>query len=279
MGKEEKKIGPDVGDASLLDASADTGLLIHVDEFYAAHPIQGADVSCGENVFESPRVQVSVVTNQGPLIGLHYHATSDEIVYVHKGEGEMYVGGKWVPVKAGDIHVNPRGVVHATRITGSKPMEVIGFFSAAPENGNDKVFLPEFDGKVVGAKTLLDANVQEGLLIHLPEFYASHPRPVDAGARSDSVYKSPRAELFIGENHGPLLNRHYHAACEEIVFVYGGSGEMYIGGEWVPVKAGDLHINPRGVYHTARCVGKDMQVVCLFTPPQANGDDKVFINE
>lgn len=276
---EEK--GPVVGDPLLLDASSKTGMLIHLDDFFAEHPLKKGEPARGDEVFQSPRVQVNLVTNKGPLIGLHYHATADEIVYIHKGQGEMYIGGKWVPVKAGDLHVNPRGIVHATRVTGSEPMEVISFFAQPQANGNDKVFVPaSFEGNVAGAPTLLDASTKEGLLINLPEFYAQHPRLENSAARGDSVYKSPRAEIVMVQNHGPLIGRHYHKSCEEIVLVYKGQGEMYIDGQWVPVKAGDLHINPRGDWHSTQVRGTaDLQVFSLFTQPQENGNDKVFLDK
>jgi len=272
--------GPSVGNKALLDASSDKGIVVNLDDFYAKHPLKEGEPARGDEVFKSPRVQVSLVTNKGPLIGLHYHATADEIVYVYKGAGEMYIDGKWVPVKAGDLHVNPRGVVHATRVTGDEPMEVIGFFTQPQENGNDKVFMSNFEGKVVGAATLLDASTKEGLLINLPEFYAEHPLKKGAATRGDSVYKSPRSEIVMVQNHGPLIGRHYHNSCEEIVFVYKGQGEMYVDGKWIPVKAGDLHINPRGLYHATRVTGnEDMQAFSLFAQPQANGNDKVFLDK
>lgn len=273
--------GPVVGDKTLLDTSFEKGILVSLDDFYAEHPVKEGDPTRGDDVFKSPRVQVSLVTNKGPLIGLHYHATADEIVFVYKGQGEMYIGGQWIPVKAGDIHINPRGVVHATRVTGDEPMEVIGFFVKPQENGNDKVFMnKDFEGKIVGASSLLDTKYDKGLLVNLDEFYASHPIKAGDPTRGDSIYKSPRGEVVLVQNRGPLIGRHYHQSCEEIVFVYKGQGEMYIDGQWVPVKAGDLHVNPRGVYHATRVVGdQDMQVFCIFAQPQANGNDKVFLDK
>ena len=46
-----------------------------------------------------------------------------------------------------------------------------------------------------------------------------------------------------------------------------------------PVKGGDLHINPRGVYHATRVTGEDLNVYCIFAPPQAGGNDKTFLNK
>jgi quercetin dioxygenase-like cupin family protein len=65
-----------------------------------------------------------------------------------------------------------------------------------------------------------------------------------------------------------------------LVFVYKGKGEMYIDGRWIPVKAGDVHVNPRGVIHATRVVGdEDMLVFSVFTPPQANGNDKIMLDK
>jgi mannose-6-phosphate isomerase-like protein (cupin superfamily) len=274
--------GPVVGDAKLLDTSYDKGLLINLDEFFVSHPLAAGEATRGDTVFKSSRVEVVLVTNHGPLIDLHYHATCDETVFVYKGQGEMYIGGQWVPVKGGDLHVNPRGVVHATRVVGDQDLEVISFFTAPQASGNDKVFVPnprEFEGNIVGAPTLVDTQYKQGLLINLDEFYASHPLKPGDPTRGDTVFKSPRGEIVLVTNHGPLIGRHYHATAEEIVYVHKGQGEMYIGGEWVPVKGGELHINPRGLYHATRVTGEDLQVYSIFAPPQANGNDKVFLGK
>ena len=273
--------GPVVGDPKLLDTSFDKGIVINLDEFFAAHPLAPGEATRGDTVYKSPRIEVVLVTNHGPLIDLHYHATCDETVFVYKGQGEMYIDGQWVPVKGGDLHVNPRGVVHATRVTG-EDLQVISFFTAPQASGNDKVFVPEprkFEGTTVGAPTLLDTQFKKGLLISLDQFYAAHPLKAGEATRGDGVFKSPRAEIVLVTNHGPLIGRHYHATCEEIVYVHKGQGEMYIGGEWTPVQGGDLHINPRGLYHATRVTGEDLQVYSIFAPPQAGGNDKVFLDK
>ncbi|HWR38904.1 MAG TPA: cupin domain-containing protein [Patescibacteria group bacterium] len=273
--------GQVVGDTSLLDTSFSKGILIHTADWFAAHPLKAGDPTRGDNAFKSPRVQVDLVTNKGPLIGLHYHASADEIVYVAKGQGEMYIDGQWKPVKAGELHINPRGVVHATRVTGNDVMLVIGFFTPPQAYGNDKVFVDKsFDGKVIGNEALIEGKNDTGLLIDLDEWYAAHPLKAGDATRGDNAYASSRAKVDFVTNKGPLIGRHHHSSCEEIVFVYKGQGEMYIDGQWVPVKAGDLHINPRGVIHATRVVGDDeMQVFCIFSPPQANGNDKIFLDQ
>jgi len=274
--------GPVAGDAKLLDTPFDKGIVINLDTYFAEHPLKAGDATRGDTVFKSPRVEIALVTNRGPLIDLHYHATCEETVFVYKGQGEMFIDGRWIPVKAGDLHVNPRGVIHATRVTGDEDMNVVCFFTAPQASGNDKAFIPspgKYEGNGVGAPTLLDTQYKKNFVISLDKFYAEHPLKAGEATRGDTVFKSPRAEIVLVTNHGPLIGRHYHSSAEEIVYVHKGQGEMYIGGEWIPVKGGDLHINPRGVYHATRVTGEDLSVYCIFAPPQAGGNDKIFLDK
>ena len=52
---------------------------------------------------------------KGTQIGSHFHTVSDEVVIVVGGRGELPINGEWKPVKQGDVHVCPRGIVHDTR--------------------------------------------------------------------------------------------------------------------------------------------------------------------
>jgi len=275
--------GDVVGDWSLIDTKYEKGMVFSLDQFYASHPLKAGDATRGDVVYESPRCQVVIVINHGPLIGLHYHQSADELVYVHKGAGEMYINGQWIPVKAGDIHFNPRGVIHATRVVGKEDMQVYSIFTPPQAGGNDKIFVPSTDtlatpGDVVGSSSLIDTKYDKGQVISLPAFYASNVLKAGEATRGDVVFESPRSQLVLVTNRGPLIGLHYHQSADEIVFVYKGKGEMYIDGKWVPVKAGDLHVNPRGVIHATRVVGnEDMLVFSVFAPPQDGGNDKVFI--
>jgi len=76
-------------------------------------PDKGID---SEVVFDSPRSQLMIRTAvKGTRIGTHFHTVADEIVIVTGGIGELLINGVWIPVKRGDIHVCPRGIVHDTR--------------------------------------------------------------------------------------------------------------------------------------------------------------------
>jgi mannose-6-phosphate isomerase-like protein (cupin superfamily) len=140
-------------------------------------------------------------------------------------------------------------------------------------------------GQVLGAPTakyLIDSTPGEDVLINLDEWFSTHPVKQGDLSRSDNVFSSPRSALFIGTSKDPKgIGRHMHVTVDELVFIYKGEGEMYINGKWVPVKAGDLHVCPRGVAHATRALpGKELLSFNMFSPPQPKGaHDRVMIDE
>lgn len=140
-------------------------------------------------------------------------------------------------------------------------------------------------GQVLGAPTakyLIDSTPGEDVLINLDEWFSTHPVKEGQLGRSDNVFSSPRSALFIGTSKDPKgIGRHMHVTVDELVFIYKGEGEMYINGKWVPVKAGDLHVCPRGVAHATHALpGKELLSFNMFSPPQLKGaHDRVMIDE
>jgi len=99
----------------LIDATPDVGILINLGEFYAQRTLPATGVD-SQVVFDCPRTQLMVRTAvKGTTIGTHFHTVCDEIVVVVGGKGEILVNGEWKPVKTGDVHVCPRGIIHDTR--------------------------------------------------------------------------------------------------------------------------------------------------------------------
>jgi len=133
------------------------------------------------------------------------------------------------------------------------------------------------------AKYLIDSTPGEDVLINLDEWFSTHPVKEGELGRSDNVFSSPRAAMNIGTNRDsqPKLGRHLHLTVDEIIFIYKGEGEMYINGNWTPVKAGTLHVCPRGVAHATRSLpGKELLTFNIFAPPQPKGaHDRVMIDE
>ena len=130
----------------LIDSKPDQGVLIHLDEWFSTHPLKEGQASYGEQVFSSPRGTVSLFTKKDtlPVIGRHIHLTTDEIIFVYKGKGEIYINGEWMPVKAGDLHVCPRGVAHSSRTVGDSELCFISvFMPPQPNTGHDRVMIDE----------------------------------------------------------------------------------------------------------------------------------------
>jgi len=148
--KQPGKPGQVAGDEKLVDTAWKAGFVVDLEEWYRSHPVEKDDKgqekpTRGDNIYQSPRAKIDVVTNKGPLIGLHYHASADEIVVIYKGQGEMYLNGKWTPVHAGEIHVNPRGVIHATRVVDNEKLYVFSIFTPPQMGGDDKIFMEGVD--------------------------------------------------------------------------------------------------------------------------------------
>ncbi len=81
--------------------------------------VQGVDCPCGL----SRRVLTAADSDVGSLhvvnikqdSEVHYHKVRTEFYYVLRGEGEMYLDGDVVPVRAGHAIAIPPGVTHRAR--------------------------------------------------------------------------------------------------------------------------------------------------------------------
>jgi len=68
---------------------------------------------------------------------------------------------------------------------------------------------------------------------------------------------------------------HTHTACEEVLFVLSGKGDIKIGEEVFPMKVGDAVYLPTGVGHLIRNTGKEvMRMACSFSSPDFSRDLK-----
>jgi quercetin dioxygenase-like cupin family protein len=124
----------------LIDAEPGEALLLDVEEWFQAHPIEKGSVRLGP-VFKSPRAQVFFGRIKGAPIGRHIHTHCDELVYVFKGQGEIYLNGKWTPIKAGDFHTSPRGVAHSIRTAEDEEIWVMAFFTDPLPPGGDRAMI------------------------------------------------------------------------------------------------------------------------------------------
>jgi len=266
-----------IGDAHELDTKYDGPFNVDLNQWFASHrPAENQKIRF-DTVFQTPRVMVATITNKGQLFGLHYHTMSDEIVFLLKGHCKEYVDGKWIPMVAGQVHYNPRGVIHGTQCDDEA--QELHFFTPAPGE-TDRVFLDSGKtqakaGDVVGDWSLVDTQYKTNYLITLDDWYAAHPLLSGQSMRVDPPWGTLRNQMMIAQ--GPKLDPHFHGSADEMIYVYKGVGEMFVKGEWVKVHAGELHCNARGFIHGIRPVSDDFKIFAVFTPPPANGNDRIFI--
>ena len=270
-----------IGDARSIDTKYAVPFNVNLEKWFAAHPVEPGKMIRMEPIFQTPRVTVMATANNGQLIDLHYHNFADEISFVIKGQCEKYVDGKWVLMNPGDVHYNPRGIIHATRVVGDKQLLELTIFTPSPP-ANDRVFLnSEITtakvGAVVGDWSLLDTQYKKGYNFNLDEWYAAHPFEPGKTMRIDAAMGTLRSQLMIAQR--PSLGVHYHGSADEIIYIYKGVGELYINGEWVKVYPGEIHFCPRGYIHGIHPAGDgEFKIFAVFAPPQANGSDRIFVD-
>lgn len=66
----------------------------------------------------------------GMRLGRHTDS-SEEVIYIVSGNGEVTIGDERAPVTTGSLAVVPALLPHDIRNTGSTPLEVIGFFAGS----------------------------------------------------------------------------------------------------------------------------------------------------
>jgi quercetin dioxygenase-like cupin family protein len=281
MGVLAAAISTLIGDARSIDTKYAGPFNVNLEKWFAAHPVEPGKMMRMEPIFQTPRVTVMAATNKGQTVDLHYHRFADEIAFLIKGQCEKYVDGKWVLVKPGTLHYNPRGVIHATKVVGDEPLLELIIFTPSPPP-DDRVFLNSEittakPGVVVGDWSLLDTQHKKGYNVDLDEFYATHPIQAGQTARIEAAIGTLRNQLMIAQR--PTLGVHYHGSADEIIYTYKGLGEMYINGEWVKLHPGDIHFCSRGYIHGIHPAGDgEFKIFAVFTPPQAGGSDRVFVD-
>ena len=270
-----------VGDPHELDTKYESPFNVNLNEWFANHPLPaGQSGPRMDVVFQTPRVLVVSLTIKGSF-PLHFHTNSDEILIPIKGKCREYVDGKWTWMQPGDVHYNPRGVIHGVQCDEGMEFQSFDIFTPALPAGGDRVFLDSEKshakpGDVVADWTLVDTQYKSGAIINTDEWYAAHPIPAGQTSRVDLPMGTPRGQMVLAQR--PVLAAHYHGSSDEIIYAYKGVGEEMIQGQWVQLKAGEIHFCPRGFIHAIRPVSDDFRIYAFFTPPQANGNDRIFVN-
>jgi quercetin dioxygenase-like cupin family protein len=107
-------------------------IITHVDEILNENPLKTGEKSQVIKIAEDDTLTMLVVrTIEGPGLKRHVHKAHDETIFVVKGAGQIFVNDKWIDVKPGSIHFNPKGAVHTSRPAGNEPFVIISIFTPA----------------------------------------------------------------------------------------------------------------------------------------------------
>ena len=120
---------------------------------------------------------------------------------------------------------------------------------------------------------LIDSNPAVATLLDLGGYYAVRKLPA-TGVDSEVVFECPRSQMMVRTAvKGTTIGHHFHSVTDEYVIVVGGRGEILVNGVWKPVKAGEVHVCPRGIVHDTRALEEDLRYLSIFTPHLPPGGD------
>ena len=118
-------------------------ILTQIDDILKANPLKATDKIQVINVVQDETVTINVLRFvEGAEIKPHLHRTHDEMVYVLKGSGQMFINGKWIDVKPGTFHFNPMNKVHATKNTGKEHLVLLSIYTPSMKE-TDRHFVDE----------------------------------------------------------------------------------------------------------------------------------------
>lgn len=119
------------------------GLLptVSVPDWLAKNPLAADAPFHAETISRGEHTTLNIARVRTKL-RLHFHKTTEEVVYLISGTGRMRLGERTFDVKAGDSVLIPKGVVHSFENTGAEPAVALSFLSPAFD-GSDRVFVNE----------------------------------------------------------------------------------------------------------------------------------------
>jgi mannose-6-phosphate isomerase-like protein (cupin superfamily) len=119
--------------ATNVSAADTTGqIFTQVDDILKANPLKPAETLQMINIAQDEMISLFIVRMvDGHVVKKHFHKTHDEVIFIIKGTGQMFVNEEWVSFKPGSIHFNPIGKIHSTKQTGNEPLVYISVFTPA----------------------------------------------------------------------------------------------------------------------------------------------------
>ncbi len=201
----------------------------------------------------------------------HYHASSEEFFVVLKGQLDVQVRERVVPVRAGQLMGIRAGVAH--QMVGVHP-PVENFLLRVPGGGMDKVLVP--DGQSMAGMP----GDGRGDIFQLEIHQNFSDYPVGACLPVEHVNYSPELDFTCAWGVDPVAawrndQWHYHTLREEYFIVLRGRLDFQIGSQQVIVRAGQvIAIRPET---THKVIGGAGPADVLFVRVPGGRGDKVVV--
>jgi quercetin dioxygenase-like cupin family protein len=265
--------------AFAAEATSDP-LLMNLARWYKANPMPTTPGISGETVYKSSRAAVIVrQAPQGTSVAPHYHTMVDETLYVVEGEADLLTNGNWVKLKPGDVHVNPRGAVHALKVTDSKGFRFVSVFAPPQPAQGDMVYIPAGESLQAPAG-LMDASTGAGIVVSLKEWQSS---PVGQegqqfgsvdipdynheydGMRAMTIIETPRSSVMLRSAGYGASRRHTVEQEDEIIIVVSGTARSINGENSNILGRNDLQVIPKGNDNVLKLMlGDSLRFVTVF---------------
>ena len=185
----------------------------------------------------------------------HVHHRCDEIAVYLKGHGVVGQSSERTEVRPGHCRLMPQGSEHFFyNETKDEEGLVIGFYVGARSVADTGY---AFNGNVTAADIAMERGKRfsEGILVHIDDVVAERAGSVEGWRVSDFRLPigrhngSPNALYWATLRPGDIQHKHRHDGCEKVYYVIRGKGIAGAGPDRAEVRAGHVHLIPKGVEH------------------------------
>ncbi len=185
----------------------------------------------------------------------HKHPDKDQIFYVHKGVGEVILGGQKHIVKPGDLAYVPSGLLHQTITTTNEPLSYVLFnvFNDTSKEGHT-TFADHIEKVKAVRRAQADSGKSEADGLdsvtnkNTPVFREGVFNPAQPSRSSVKLLSRDQTNRFefalkhIAASGKEALST--DSGSEVSCFVLGGTGKVTLGGKEHMVREGDLFYIP-----------------------------------
>lgn len=221
----------------------------------------------------------------------HSHVDDEEFMYVLAGSGLSWQNGKTYEISAGDVVFHPCWGAAHTVIAGDRGIELLAFgegsrthLTEMPRTGMWWVgphWIPAGDVHPFDADAVLgplDVPAPEGTRPESIVKVRSLPASRTQRGRDGLPYQQRHIGQAVGSSNSGMRHliidpgaagypHHCHSAEEEILVVLGGSGELRLGEDRMPVQTGHVLLRPpsTGIAHSFTAGDDGLELLCWGT--------------